>query len=378
MDKVLLGMPGPWAKDNREQADHYTTKIGGLPDWPFARESLAPDTVKCAKCGCQLCLVAQVYAPVSAGALKIEERLLLIFGCIMPGCETSSDSWRALRVQKLDDGGAMSMNNGKAVPSTTPSVSDSKTSWFDDLDDEDDEDIDLEALGRAFLEAGAALASSSKKECKKKRSGAGPSSLPLTPGTRVVDKETPVAPCFYLYTREFKSASAVDSVSSNYSSLSIKEKQYTDGEDSDKETWAPEAYEYDSALNADRTYLKFKKQLDANPDQCFRYSYGGKALLAAQEVTDAGRCKLCGGSRSYEMQLMPTVIYFLQEAADDHLRRTLENWDWLTLLLYTCAKFACQSCSNASSTVDGWIVAEEIVILQSENTKVISQLSQFQ
>ncbi|CAN1772867.1 Programmed cell death protein 2-like [Linum perenne] len=347
MDKVLLGMPGPWAKDNREQADHYTTKIGGLPDWPFARESLAPDTVKCAKCGCQLCLVAQVYAPVSAGALKIEERLLLIFGCIMPGCETSSDSWRALRVQKLDDGGAMSMNNGKAVPSTTPSVSDSKTSWFDDLDDEDDEDIDLEALGRAFLEAGAALASSSKKE---------------------------LAPCFYLYTREFKSASAVDSVSSNYSSLSIKEKQYTDGEDSDKETWAPEAYEYDSALNADRTYLKFKKQLDANPDQCFRYSYGGKALLAAQEVTDAGRCKLCGGSRSYEMQLMPTVIYFLQEAADDHLRRTLENWDWLTLLLYTCAK----SCSNASSTVDGWIVAEEIVILQSENTKVISQLSQFQ
>ncbi|CAN1772872.1 Programmed cell death protein 2-like [Linum perenne] len=272
MDKVLLGMPGPWAKDNREQADHYTTKIGGLPDWPFARESLAPDTVKCAKCGCQLCLVAQVYAPVSAGALKIEERLLLIFGCIMPGCETSSDSWRALRVQKLDDGGAMSMNNGKAVPSTTPSVSDSKTSWFDDLDDEDDEDIDLEALGRAFLEAGAALASSSKKEY------------------------------------------------------------------SDKETWAPEAYEYDSALNADRTYLKFKKQLDANPDQCFRYSYGGKALLAAQEVTDAGRCKLCGGSRSYEMQLMPTVIYFLQEAADDHLRRTLENWDWLTLLLYTCAK----------------------------------------
>ncbi|KAF7840035.1 programmed cell death protein 2-like [Senna tora] len=346
MSGVLLGMPGPWAEDFREPSDPYTTKIGGLPDWPLSKEAIQANLLQCAACGSKLCLVAQ------SKAVKIEERLLFILGCLTPKC---GSTWRVLRVQKIHDAATLS-----AVAQNT--------SWREDVNGDDEDDLDLEELAKALFEAGT-LASNSKKPLSNQKTNTAASASPNHRAS-VVDIDTPVVPCFYIYTEKERSSGDLSSICSNYSSLSIKENA-SDVEDHSQESWEKEQYEYDKALNADRTYLKFKKRLDAYPEQCFRYSYGGKPVLAAADEIYPGRCRLCGGIRKFEMQLMPPVLYFLQEALDDGKRQLVENWDWMTLVVYTCSESCSGMIEQDKNNSNGWIVAEESVVAQCEKSMPI-------
>ncbi|KAL2528184.1 programmed cell death 2 C-terminal domain-containing protein [Forsythia ovata] len=368
MGEVILGMPGPWADNNYEAADHYTTKIGGLPDWPFPDNIERPDLLECNACGSNLCLIAQVYAPISGKSLKIEERVIYVFGCTKPECRSTPVSWRVLRVQKPSGSEELASPSGKMLPVSASSLSVSNNDWSEDLwsfesgGEDSDGDIDLEELGRAFSEAASVSSVSKKQNCDATSSG-----KRLTAGLSAssIDDKIPVVPCFYIYTQKERLLKEVIPEFSKLSLLCTKENKENHDDESDGEPWEQESYEYDKALNADRTYLKFKKRMDAYQEQCFRYSYGGKPLLASGEVGDPGTCRLCGGSRNYEMQLMPPLIYFLQEAADDQQRKFVEKFDWMTLIIYTCSK-SCSYSSSQDKSGKGWVIAEEAVVIQYE------------
>ncbi|KAL3524707.1 hypothetical protein ACH5RR_013079 [Cinchona calisaya] len=371
MGEVILGMPGPWADDNYEVADHYTTKIGGLPDWPIPTIA-KPELLVCRSCESNLCLLAQVYAPISSGSVTIEERVIYVFGCLTAQCGSNPSSCRALRVQKSVSSEEPVLPSNDAAPLPSTSLSAPKNDWQQDLwtfesrEDDDggnSDDFDLEDLRRAFSKA-ASMSSNSKKQ------GCDPEVI-VKPSTidqksKGYDKRFPVLPCFYIYAQEEKFSKSVTSLCSKYNSLSIYGNENDLDDHTHEEKWEEEKYEYDKALNADRIYLTFKKRIDAYPEQCFRYSYGGKPLVASLDKGDASRCSLCGGSRQYEMQLMPPLLYFLQKATSIQPNNSLENWNWMTLIIYTCSKSCAQSIHLENSDNEGWVVAEEAIVVQFE------------
>ncbi|KAJ0988346.1 hypothetical protein J5N97_006702 [Dioscorea zingiberensis] len=372
MGVTMLGMPGPWAEDYREKADHYTTKIGGLPDWPVPELEVGSDTLKCALCGGRLCLVAQVYAPISLSTVKIEERVIYVLGCPTPKCGSKSRSWKVLRLQKCDIELQSGSTNQKAMPAEESPCSVSKAgNWwkeglFDNASqgggDESNDTLDLSELALALSQT-ATLASNLKNQngtvnSKASRKGS------MTKA-RGKDVNIPVLPCFYIYSQEECSSSDINTICSNYASLSMKETQNVSSAH-EEEKWEGETYEYDRALGADRTYLKFKKHIDAYPEQCFRYSCGGKPLLATKKCEEPESCRACGSKRQYEMQLMSPLLYFLHEAAADSSTSLPEEWSWLTLIVYTCSNSCCPSTCREKSSNCCWAVAEEAIIIQDE------------
>ena len=172
--------------------------------------------------------MAQVYATISSKSLKIDERVIYVLGYLTPTCGRNPCRWRAIRVQKLNPTNEEVVQ--ETVVTSSPIAGWNNDIWTEEGNDENDEDIDLEELGRALFEA-ASVASFSKKWHVKPTV----KSSPLSPRTRVVSNDTPVLPYFYTYTEE------------ELSSREIQKEQ------THKAISNEEAYKYTGAWNADRT-----------------------------------------------------------------------------------------------------------------------------
>ncbi|XP_033755990.1 programmed cell death protein 2-like [Pecten maximus] len=107
----LLGVPDE--KVGSRTTDFTTNKIGGLPDWIIPGSKIPA----CRSCSRVMSLAAQLYCPLDGSPYH---RTLYLFSCHNKICWGKSESWTALRSQKLDESFATKAEKPEKVkPSAT-------------------------------------------------------------------------------------------------------------------------------------------------------------------------------------------------------------------------------------------------------------------
>eukprot|EP00850_Spirogloea_muscicola_P011246 SM000069S20683 [mRNA] locus=s69:112422:115512:- [translate_table: standard] len=176
-------------------------------------------------------------------------------------------------------------------------------------------------------------------------------------------------PCFYIYSVTEPSAKSSVSASSDCLQARAARGGLGKEEEAPGEAWEGEVYEHDQALTADRSYLRFKKRLDRSPEQCLRYAFQGEPVWpGAQAVPPPPPCPLCGAPRVFELQLMPPLVYFLEEAMHATDAIGPESWKWSTLAVFTCSQSCIDTTAKKLDSRGGldWYAMEELILMQSE------------
>ncbi|KAK4406976.1 Programmed cell death protein 2-like [Sesamum angolense] len=85
-----------------------------------------------------------------------------------------------------------------------------------------------------------------------------------------------------------------------------------------------------------RSWASFQERISLAPDQVLRYSGSGEAKplwpvsSGRPSKLDIPKCNYCGGTRGFEFQVLPQLLYFF------HVKDSEDSLDWATIVVYTC------------------------------------------
>ncbi|KAG7391016.1 programmed cell death protein [Phytophthora pseudosyringae] len=380
---VLLG-----TVQERQSVDNsspYVCKAGGTPAW-YSEPPSEANNLTCAKCGKGLFLVAQVYAPVET------DRTLYVFGCNSVACTESPGSWRVLRDQVEP---VKETPVEAEIEEVTQEVDQVKLAWGSDSDDSDwseDEDdtkvaapaadlVDLEALLQQRDDAMKTIANTTnlasapkKAELAKETALTGKRNAFPALSIEVIDEpyedytaehdfdhENRLLEEYMNHEEEEKSTD----IGNLRSVITNSKKKGGAAQSGGAASSAGESYEKTPAQQ--RHLLRFQKRISRCPLQCLRYDYGGEPLwpVVIPLNLKVPPCPSCGEERSFEMQLTPTINYFLKvdeyasaDAASQQKPSPTPDtaaldtpksmappggMDWLSLVVYSCSASCAQS-----------------------------------
>ncbi|KAJ0412909.1 hypothetical protein ATCC90586_002539 [Pythium insidiosum] len=368
-------------------------KAGGRPAWYSASPVVDPSSLDCPKCKAPLYLVAQVYAPVES------DRTLYIFGCNSADCTETPGSWRVFR-----DQASRPVASSVAPPAVAPEAEVKPASAWDAGGDDDsdwsndDEDADAKgsavgvATGSASNPLGdlelllqqrdAAMSSSSARVATPAKSHSKPDEARHTGD--FASNKSPAFPALFVDVvdepfEDFKTQndfSHENELLQQYMRQEEEDKStdYMRQEEEDKSTdvndlrriianakksdgsvsgsaAASSGESYERTPAQQKHFMRFQKRINRCPLQVLRYDYGGEPLWPKPmpRSLKIPPCP-CGEARAFELQLTPTINYFLK--VDEFAAKQLQivanatsaaptaatggGMDWSSVVVYSC------------------------------------------
>ncbi|XP_061578214.1 programmed cell death protein 2-like isoform X2 [Cololabis saira] len=324
-DAALLGVCDGELDSGRHRTSYLTNKVGGEPDWP---DWPRPESPCCGRCGGAAALLLQVYCPLAASRYH---RTLHVFACPSSACSGRPEAWTALRCQGLEAPGAPGGPGGPSPPRQEA------TDWCDSAEDWGEEEEEEEP-GRTGGGEEIQVQDGTEEKAPVCETDVSRQlqDLSLTPL-----KDVPTFRPFFISVAEESDFCGEDKVLDHAQQL-LKDYERREGrvagglEEEEEGGGGGEKYEKSKARHGDAVFSRFMKTVSLCPQQILRYCRGGSPVFVTKPPSSmeqvVPRCSRCGGSRTFELQLMPALVGLLQRT-DGSAQAELE---FSTVLVYTC------------------------------------------
>uniref|UniRef100_A0A3Q3JQC6 Programmed cell death protein 2 C-terminal domain-containing protein n=1 Tax=Monopterus albus TaxID=43700 RepID=A0A3Q3JQC6_MONAL len=341
-EQTLIGLCDGDLDPNRYRSSYLTNKVGGRPDWLPVISRQSP---RCGHCRAPLAHVVQVYCPLEFSPYH---RNLHLFACPGADCISRAESWRVLRSQGLETEAAAALIASWPAPAQESPLS--ATDWCDTADDWGTEEEGGD--GRRGAREAAAVASEVDVSTRLQD---------LTLGDS--QEDVPVFCPFFISVADESDLCGEDDELEHAQEL-LRAYERREGvvvgamDVSEGGGSTAEKYEKARARHGDAVFSRFMKKISACPQQILRYCHGGNPLFISEppsnmaEVVSA--CGSCGGSRTFELQLMPALVSLLQRK-DSGAEVELE---FGTVLVYTCTNSCWRTGSRSA--------VEELCFVQTD------------
>ncbi|XP_044048253.1 programmed cell death protein 2-like isoform X2 [Siniperca chuatsi] len=344
---TLVGLCDGELDSKKHQSSYLTNKVGGQPDWLPAISRQSP---RCGRCGAPLAHVVQVYCPLEASPYH---RNLHLFACPGAECSGRSDCWRVLRSQCLEAEAEVAAAQTPSRPVRAQEAPLSATDWCDTADDWGMEEGD-DGWGGGVKEDSQVQEEAAAAEAEASETAVSSQLQDLSLGDSREDVHV-LRPFFISVVEESDLGGEEDDL--HHARELLREYERREGVavgelEGGEGGGGQEKYEKTKARHGDAVFSRFMKKISLCPQQILRYCRGGKPLFISEPPSNMAQvvsaCGSCGGSRTFELQLMPALVSLLQRK-DGGAEAELE---FGTVLVYTCTNSCWTAGSGSGSAVE--------------------------